>query len=123
MLSKDINTTLHLRIIDTKDSTLKTDRYIMFETECTFDESERNVYIQKDIYNLSMELVAVVNGKEKILAKSYVYDFVKPMITEKKLSKKANKLLFAPLLNRDGNLVVNNQIVTEYYQTLQGEQQ
>ena len=115
LLSKDINTKLMLRITDTKDNSLKSDRFILFDTECTFEESERSIYIEKNIYNLTMELVAIQKGKEKVIAKSYTYDFVQPLITEKKLSKKANTLLFAPLLNRDNNLVVNNQIISEYY--------
>lgn len=115
LLSKDIDTKLSLRITDTKDASLKSDRFILHETDCTFQESERNVYIQKDIYNLTIELVAEVKGEEKILAKSYTYDFVKPLITDKVLSKKANKLMLLPLINKDDNLVVNNQIITEYY--------
>lgn len=125
LLEKDKDCALSLCIKDVGNRKLEKVNGEICTIDVGFQESDRNVFVQAELSGLQIDFIAQVNGEKTVLASSHVYNFVQPYLKatlmHEKLSAKRKKLLFMPLENEDGNLVVNNTLLEELHGNVKGE--
>lgn len=131
MLEQDSQASIYLNFI--KKARKKEERdEIVFSVDVSFQESERNIYLPEIPSSFAVVLMERVNGKETMIATSYIYNFQEPFfLSEKKPATKPtkksikekedlNNLFFAPLVNQDGYLVVDNPVLDRYFKEYGG---
>lgn len=125
LLEKDKDCSLFLCVRDPQNRKLDKVNGEVCTIDISFQESDRNVFVQANLSSLEIEFVALVNGEREVLAKSCLYKFALPYLktltNSDKVSEKRKKLFLMPIENEDGNLVVNNAYLEQIHTYLKGE--